>query len=41
MSILSDVTGTDEDKRKGSTPKGSGSCSGLLGHKVKNLMTVI
>lgn len=41
ISNLSDVAGTEEDRRKGIAPKGYLSCEELLGHRVKNSMTVI
>lgn len=40
-SILFDVAGTDENRRKGRAPKGYVSCGLPLGHTVKNRMTVI
>lgn len=36
-----DVTGTDEEEGKGNTPKEEMACASLLGHAVKNRMTVI
>ncbi len=41
MSISLDVAGTEEEERKGGTPKEEISCGLSLGHKVNNLMTVI
>ncbi len=40
-SISSDVTGTDEEEGKGTTPKEEISCILNLGHAVKSRMTVI
>ncbi len=40
-SISSDVTGTDEEGRKGQTPKEEMSCTSILGHTIKSRMTVI
>ena len=36
-----DVAGTEEDKRKGGTPKEEISCKSSLGHRVNSFMTVI
>lgn len=41
ISILVDVSGTDEIRRKGVTPKEHISCVYVLGHMVNNHMTVI
>lgn len=41
ISNLSDVADTEEDERKEMMPKGYGDCHGILGHMVKNPMTVI
>ncbi len=41
ISILVDVSGTDEIRRKGVTPKEYISCVYVLGHMVNNHMTVI
>ena len=40
-SIFLDVTGTEEGRRKGNTPKDETSCMSILGHTVKSRMTVI
>lgn len=40
-SSFPDVTGTGEGEQKERTPKGYTPVGILLGHKVKNLMTVI
>lgn len=40
-SIFSDVTGTEEEERKGKTPKEEISCISNLGHAIKSRMTVI
>lgn len=40
-SIFSDVTGTEEGRRKGKTPKEEMSCTLILGHTIKSRMTVI
>ena len=40
-SIFSDVTGTGEEEGKGKTPKEEMSCMSILGHAIKNRMTVI
>lgn len=40
-SIFSDVTGTEEEERKGKTPKEEISCMSNLGHTIKSRMTVI
>lgn len=41
ISILMDVSGTGDIRRKGVTPKEYISCVCILGHMVKNYMTVI
>ena len=41
MSSFLDVAGTGEEKRKEKTPKELVSCGHILGHTVKNCMTVI
>ncbi len=41
MSSFLDVAGTEEGKRKEKTPKEYVSCGQILGHTVKNCMTVI
>lgn len=41
MSSLLDVEGTDEERRKGKTPKEEITFGSSLGHVVKNNMTVI
>ncbi len=40
-SILSDVTGTEEESGKGKTPKEEMTCKSILGHAIKSRMTVI
>lgn len=40
-SILSDVAGTEEGRRKGNMPKERNSCSSDLGRAVNSRMTVI
>lgn len=40
-SRLSDVTGTEEESRKGKTPKEETACMSNLGHAINSRMTVI